>query len=242
MNILFFDIDGTLADGLEVPESARKAIAAARKKDNLVIICTGRPVGYVKKNFSQYADGYICLNGRYSEVNGEVLYDVPLDQDLVDLLVKRLDELKLGYSFVNNEEVYYGGMIEGDYQPLDLKGDTVYSFGLHFENYDQFDMACEKMKDLCIFNPHYPFMHADTTIIGSDKGQTIRVIAEKLNIPFENTYAFGDGTNDVSMLKAVAHGVAMGNGLKETKKAAEYVTADMKDDGIEKALVHYGLI
>ena len=242
MNILFFDIDGTLADGLVVPESAKNAIETVREKGDLVIICTGRTVGYVKKNFSEYADGYICLNGRYGEVNDEVFYDMPLNQDLIDLLVKKLDELGLGYSFVNNENVYYGGMIEGNYQNLDLSGDIVYGFNLHFENYDQFDMACEKMKDLCIFNPHFPFLHADTTIIGSDKGQAIRVIREKLSIPFENTYAFGDGANDVSMLKAVAHGVAMGNGLEETKKAAEYITADMNDDGIEKALIHYGLI
>ena len=36
--------------------------------------------------------------------------------------------------------------------------------------------------------------------------------------------------------------VAMGNGKEELKKEADYVTADIDDDGIEKALIHFGVI
>ena len=34
----------------------------------------------------------------------------------------------------------------------------------------------------------------------------------------------------------------MGNGTDEAKAAADYVTADIDDDGIAKALRHFGLI
>jgi len=44
------------------------------------------------------------------------------------------------------------------------------------------------------------------------------------------------------MLQSVAHGIAMGNGLPETKQAAEYVTDDIDHDGIEKAMKHFGII
>ena len=37
-------------------------------------------------------------------------------------------------------------------------------------------------------------------------------------------------------------GVAMGNGAEEVKAVADYVTADIDDDGIEKALKHFNLI
>ena len=56
------------------------------------------------------------------------------------------------------------------------------------------------------------------------------------------TMAFGDGENDITMLKCVGIGVAMGNGKEELKKEADYVTADIDDDGIEKALIHFGVI
>ena len=46
----------------------------------------------------------------------------------------------------------------------------------------------------------------------------------------------------LQMLSFVAHGIAMGNGTKDAKEAAEYVTAPLREDGIYQGLVHYGLI
>ena len=41
---------------------------------------------------------------------------------------------------------------------------------------------------------------------------------------------------------AAAHSVCMGSGMEEAKQAAEYVTAPLLEDGVEKAMKHYGLI
>ena len=49
--------------------------------------------------------------------------------------------------------------------------------------------------------------------------------------------AFGDGDNDVKMLEIVGVSVAMGNGNENVKAVADYITADIDDDGIEKALL-----
>ena len=56
------------------------------------------------------------------------------------------------------------------------------------------------------------------------------------------TMAFGDGENDMAMLRFAGIGVAMGNGSDLLKQKADYVTASVDDDGIEKALLHFGLI
>ena len=56
------------------------------------------------------------------------------------------------------------------------------------------------------------------------------------------TVFVGDGVNDVCMLEAAGHGVAMGNAVPETKAAAEYVTDDIDKDGVYNGLKHYGLI
>lgn len=47
----------------------------------------------------------------------------------------------------------------------------------------------------------------------------------------EETMAFGDGENDVDMLRFVQTGIAMGNAEPEVKAAADYA-----------ALRHFGLI
>ena len=54
--------------------------------------------------------------------------------------------------------------------------------------------------------------------------------------------AFGDGENDMEMLRFAGIGVAMGNASDSVKAAADYVTDTVDNDGIEKALRHFGLI
>ena len=61
-------------------------------------------------------------------------------------------------------------------------------------------------------------------------------------LKLEDTMAFGDGGNDISMLRHAAIGVAMGNASDEVKAAANYVTASVDDDGIKKALEHFNII
>ena len=51
--------------------------------------------------------------------------------------------------------------------------------------------------------------------------------------------AFGDGDDDVKMLEIAGVSVAMGNGNENVKAVADYITADIDDDGIEKALYYY---
>ena len=47
---------------------------------------------------------------------------------------------------------------------------------------------------------------------------------------------------DVEMLKYCGIGVAMGNAWSSTKKAADYVTDDIDEDGLYNALKHFELI
>ena len=77
---------------------------------------------------------------------------------------------------------------------------------------------------------------------GYSKATGIEKVCEILDIPLENTYAFSDSANDLEMLRYVAHGIAMGNGTKEAKESAGYITDALWEDGIQNGLAHYGLI
>ena len=48
----------------------------------------------------------------------------------------------------------------------------------------------------------------------------------------EEAMAFGDGNNDLEMLKAVGHAVAMRNASKELKEVADVICGDVSEDGI----------
>ena len=83
---------------------------------------------------------------------------------------------------------------------------------------------------------------ADVTVRGVDKATGMAEFAAHFGFANGETMAFGDGGNDVAMLRAAGAGVAMGNACDEALAAADYVTASVDDDGIRRALEHFGVI
>lgn len=67
-------------------------------------------------------------------------------------------------------------------------------------------------------------------------------VISKLGIKKEEIMAFGDGFNDIDMLNFAGIGIAMGNSSEEVKKEADYVTADIDEDGLFLALRHFGIL
>ena len=70
----------------------------------------------------------------------------------------------------------------------------------------------------------------------AQKGPALLRLAARLGIAPEQTMAFGDDLNDVSMLRAAGIGVAMGNACPEAKAAAALVTASCDENGVAQAL------
>ena len=55
-----------------------------------------------------------------------------------------------------------------------------------------------------------------------------------LGLTREQSIAFGDGGNDVTMLEYAGIGVAMGNACDAAKAAADYVTDDITADALQR--------
>ena len=70
----------------------------------------------------------------------------------------------------------------------------------------------------------------------ADKGRALLVLAERLGIRREETMAFGDGSNDLTMIGSAGTGVAMGNALPEVKRAADLSAADCDHDGVAQVI------
>ena len=71
------------------------------------------------------------------------------------------------------------------------------------------------------------------------KGNALKKLAAYLGIPLNETMAFGDDRNDITMLQAAGVGVAMGNAGEEVKRAADYVTDDCNSSGVAHAMKHF---
>ena len=74
------------------------------------------------------------------------------------------------------------------------------------------------------------------------KGIAVKMVLEELNISKNSAYAFGNGINDLEMLKNVGHPFSIKNSesklLKEIKSGAD----DVLDDGVYKQLRNLSLI
>ena len=70
----------------------------------------------------------------------------------------------------------------------------------------------------------------------ANKGQALLALAGHLGLRPEQTMAFGDGLNDVTMLRDAGVGVAMGNAADEVKAVADVVTASCDEDGVAQTL------
>ena len=62
------------------------------------------------------------------------------------------------------------------------------------------------------------------------KGEAIKWLASRLDIPVECTMGFGDSMNDENMIRECGYGVVMKNGLEQMKKIAAFVTDKTNDE------------
>ena len=76
---------------------------------------------------------------------------------------------------------------------------------------------------------------------GIDKAQSLLRLLSKINLTPADLIAFGDGYNDLSMLKLAGVGVAMANAAPEVRADADYVTLSNEEDGVAAALLHFGM-
>lgn len=73
----------------------------------------------------------------------------------------------------------------------------------------------------------------------AEKGNALCFLCDYLGIPMEDTIAFGDSTNDISLLCASGNGVAMKNAIPEVLKVANEITLSNNEDGVAKCLEKY---
>ena len=66
----------------------------------------------------------------------------------------------------------------------------------------------------------------------ANKGDAVRALAAHLGLSMAQTISFGDGSNDLSMIRACGLGVAMANACPAVLAAADHVTASCDEDGV----------
>lgn len=260
-SMVFFDIDGTIFETDKgTPESTRRALRLLKERGHIPVVCTGRPRATI---FPEIADlgfsGFIGGAGTYVEYEGTVIRNLLMDAELLKRSVKTLNGAGchvvfegpeyLSYQRDEDSERYFADIIEilrerypFRIKPLDPEHDKVNKLTIHISDPEQFEaikpILSEDFHLICYKGSPY----AEMTPKGINKADGIHCLLQYLGIPRENTYAFGDGPNDLEMLQYVQYGTAMGNAQEEVLAVAPYRTKSLWEDGVYHALEEYGLI
>jgi Cof subfamily protein (haloacid dehalogenase superfamily) len=251
---IFFDIDGTLISlkTQQIPESAKKALQSLHQKGILLFLASGRPpknIRYVQDMMDFECDGFITMNGQYCYQRGGLVYENWIPQEDLRLLTPFLEKeqiactfMELDYSYNNfiNDRIRNLYQTIGQTQKIDPVDDVrriethkVYQLNIFVQESEEFWL--KNYLPACKFLRWYP-NYVD--VISADGGKPVGIdkMLEAYHIRLDETAAFGDGGNDIDMLKHVGTGIAMGNADKKVKAIADFVTLDVDQDGILYAL------
>ena len=258
--IIFFDIDGTLIDShggvTEMSEKVRLALKDLQNKGHYIFIATGRPYSFLTKEILEFGfDGLILSSGAHVIIDGKDIYNSPINKNFVKKAVKMLEEKDIQHVLVGNEYSYikdeYKELLDF-YKNINILEDSfkkefnldeveTYKIEIFSKNKDVADHCIEFLEK----NPEYSYYnsisysHLEIYFKENTKATGIYKTLDYLNLSIENTYAFGDGTNDVEMLEAVFCGIAMGNASDAVKSNANVITDTVSNDGVEKGIEEY---
>ena len=257
--IVFFDIDGTIMDEYGfIPPSAVDAIHSARAAGVGCVVNTGRPYTHIEPAIVDIGfDGYICSCGQHLVVEGETVFRAKADPAVCAGIVRRAWDCRLDAYYEAEEgmrqklchepdtgmRIYLDRMIERGFEVWDDPFEEGYVF-------DKFCVWARGDSDFAPFEAyagqHYSLIDRgggmyECILKGYSKETGLHALREMLGAHIEDCWAIGDSANDLPMLRAVGHGVVMGNAPENVKKAVEYVTDALRDDGLANAMRHYGL-
>ena len=252
---IFFDVDGTLVSHKtdSVLKSTRKALKLLRENGIKLVLATGRDMSQLKKLPVKDIkfDGYLTMNGQLClDENGNELFGNPIDEKDTEKMIELIKEEAVPITMIGKEGPYINFVTDQVVAAQKAVSSKVAPVGkYHGEKVYQF-IAYGKRDDLKKLVDNLPncklswWNEYAVDIISKDGGK-LAGVEKYLKLQGQtltDAVAFGDGENDLDMLKAVQLGIAMGNGEEQVKQIADYVTSDINEDGIYNACKHYKLI
>lgn len=249
------DFDGTIIKHGEAAPTQRfyELINECLEKDIFFVAASGRQYANLHRLLKGLNKeiAYISENGSLVTYRGEVVYKAVIEENLAaellaDMQQEDVDILvsgqKTGYILDKNPE-FVRHMIEVVGNDITVVKDfkevaePVIKIAMAFQNsipqeiteryHEKYDARLQVVDaGNCWF---------DFNPLESSKGRAMAVLAEKLGIDLEETVVFGDGENDIAMLKAGAVAFAMDTAKQKVKSHAHYICECVED------VIRYGL-
>ncbi len=265
MSIKLFltDLDGTLLPkGQKVSPKNIKAVQDLVKAGIIFTIATGRMYG-ASVEIAKSLDvdvPIITYNGALiKSVGGEIFYTNYLEPEIILEVTNFCEKNNWHLQNYSNDDLFYPEYNESAkfYEgAIGVKGKAI--------GWENMKKEIENVPKLLIITPNVEETERRIKILKEKFGDKInamksiptfveiirpnvskaaaaKILAEKFKIKNSEVMVIGDSHNDLPMLKAFEHSVAMGNAADEIKSVCEFVTDTCENDGFAQAIYNYVL-
>jgi hypothetical protein len=256
------DLDGTLlrSDG-SLSERTRRALAACEAAGALVMICTARPVRWVRPIAAQITGHPVaaCANGAvlWDLARDQLVSAQPLDPVVAGALIKTVDAVLPGGAWAVEQTLRFGH--EPAYKPFwPLPDDALVgpvATLLQVPPVKLMFRHQELMADEMLARAHgaiatnsaldraVELTHSNATdgllevsAAGVNKGTALARVCAVRGIEAGDVIAFGDMPNDLAMLSWAGRSVAVANAHPDVRAVADTLARSNDEDGVAAVL------
>lgn len=249
IKIIASDLDGTLLQNgaQDVSKRALDLIKKLTARGIVFVAASGRQYANLYRLFEDASKdmSFIGENGALTMHKDKLLYKDVMDRDLAMAIIKDIDSRPgcevlisgANTSFVRPKTEYFLDRIQNvvknnvtiinDFEDIkeDIlkvsvnERDGVNNSSTFFAKKWESKLKCtvSGLSWMDFVNPHV------------NKGASLQLLMDTLNILPEEAMAFGDNYNDLEMLSLVKYGYAMNNAVEDIKKCYSYHTSSVED-------------
>lgn len=253
------DMDNTLVgDDGQLPAQIWSTIEELRERGALFVPASGRQVTTLEEMFKPVSHHmpFISANGAMLVRDGEVLYSVRVEPEIIREVVELIRELSssgidLGLLLIGEKGSYtersdprFVSEVQHYFHQLEVLDDLLdaddHVVKLAIYSFDGLDEVLPRIAHYR--DTHSIIFSADNWVDiqgqNVDKGVALEKLQEILGISRDETAVFGDYLNDMELMKAGTHSFAVANAHPDIIAASHYVAPSCADNGVIDVLQH----
>lgn len=260
--LITLDLDGTLLNNSsKISQETKAYIKKLKENGHKILIATGRPYRGAKPIYDELEldTPIIFHNGagiNRGNSDGFNSFEKTIPKLLLDdLFSYSKDNIVTAFYSIENELYVYNYLKEVEFLfflnaetkvfegPLNNpkhKETSNVIIAVNLEYMEKFESYIKNTLTKLDFRYWYKdekLAIYEVFLKGYNKGTALNIISDFYKIPNDKTISFGDGNNDIELLKASGHGVKMVNGTDKLDSVKDAITSHTNDeDGVIKYL------
>lgn len=259
--IIAVDLDGTLLNSnKKCSPDTRSYLKSLKQQGYIIVIATGRILNSAKGAIEEgdFVNYIISDAGAtiYNNDTGKIEKRSTINKEYIEKILSMFDNNWEKMAICNHDYYNIYTMENYSYQKYDKKIEDKEKFLQECNNITHMNISLKDFskiqplkKEISKMVPELNFTIMQDSFSdrqwveifnkGVSKYDAIKEIARIEKISNNDIICFGDGLNDVDMIKRSGVGVAMGNALPQVKESADFVTLSNDENGVEFFLEGY---